>query len=281
MDGPNLEDWQEWRRRCARNLCSAPTQRRLGTFAKQRFAMYLQRCRTITNLAPDDLRAQLPEADIAWHLFECHARLTRTRAGKCYKAWIFAHLTKTGGEPLDVVQSSATLILRDAVRKHLTAETAQHRMVSLDAPLPGCEPHLSLHDLLPCPEDGTDALAERESDRLARQHAATVFRLLRHPERLGLLARFLGIPVSDPAVLRATGLSQSRLNHITRRVIERIRESLRQHYRADSAATIRTLTLKVIDHLEQNLFAWRQSTPGLPGFTRQPEGQLHVETAQS
>ena len=280
MEWPELEDWQEWKARCARQLCSAATQRRLGRFAEHRFAAWLRRCRSISNLTPQDLHAHAPRADEAWHLFETHAMLTQTRSGKSYKDWIFARQERVADLPLNAVQSGATLILRDAVRGYLCRETARRQVVSLDAPLPGCATPLTLHDLLPGNADGMEALAEQEADRLARRHAETVFRLLRPPERMGLLARFLGLPVSDPEVLRATGLSQSRLNHVTRRVITRIHDALRQHYRHDSADTIRTLTLKVVDHLEQHVFAWRQSEPCLPHFLQHLEAPRYVSITQ-
>ncbi len=273
---PDLDDWLAWKTHCARALCPPDTQRRLATFAGIRFAAYIRRCRHITNLCLSDLAQRVPDDDDAWHAFESHAMLAQSSRGKRYKEWIFARLKRASGNPLDVVQAGASLLLRDAVRKHLCAELPRRQTVSLDEPLPGGDTELTLGDLLPGAADVFDTLAGREADSLADRHAETVFQMLPRPERLGLLARFLGLPISDPKVLRATGMNKSHLCDLTRRVVERIHDALRLHYRHDGADTVRQLTLTVIAHLEHRLYAWRDTERRLPRLFRNQEPPLYV-----
>jgi hypothetical protein len=259
---PVLEDWLAWKSRCARALCTKDTQRRLGYFALYRFGIQLRRQLATTNLRPEDAVRQHPTEEDAWHRFESFAALTQTRQGKRYKDWIFARIQQSNRSALDTIQSGATLILRSAVRDYLRGEYAPHRAASLDQPVG--DGTLTLGDLLPGLVSTEDDATTREYNTLAEGHAHRVFEGLSRRERVGLLARLMGVALDHDDVLVAADCGKSTLNQAVKNLWVHMRESLLREYREDGHDAIMALATLVIQHLERITFLWKLSEKNLP-----------------
>lgn len=253
---PELKNWIEWKELCARKLCDAETQSRLGSFAQSRFGIQLKRQISTTNMHESDAVRQLPCADDAWHQFESFAALKATREGKRYKDWIFARVQNRIGSPLDVIQSGASLIMRSVVRAHLRAEYAPHRAISMDQPLGSSA--LTMGDLLPGSANPADTVAENEYRLLAEEYAKKLFESLAHRERIGLLAKFNGISLDSAEVLEAADCGKSTLNQVVRDMLARLRDDLSREYRDDGHDAIVAFALLVIQCLEKETNRWKK-----------------------
>ena len=268
---PRLEDWTAWRDLCARELCPAETQDRLGRFGRSRFGIQLKRYLASTNLSPGDTQRQLPTAEEAWHQFEAYAAVTQTRQGKRYKDWIFARIQNSSKAPLDTIQSGATLIMRDVVRTHLQNELTPNRTVSLDRPVG--DGTSVLGDLLPYTLGNDESTEAREFDALAAAHAKSLFKSLSKRERLGLGAKYAGVTLEDPELLSAAGCGKSTLNQAVRDLLARVREDVVRKYGDDGHNTVMAFTTRMLRHLEQKFFLWKNSEKGLPRSFYSREGK--------
>ena len=253
---PELIDWIEWMRRCARKLCGDDARARLGSFGLSRFGIHLSRQIFATNLKNSDALRQLPSADDAWHQFESFAALKKTREGKRYKDWIFARVHNRIGKPLDIIQSGATLIMRSVVRAHLRAEYAPRWAVSMDQPLGGS--NLTMADLLPGTANPADVAAANEYSLLAEEYAGNLFDSLTRRERIGLLAKFNGISLDSPEVLEIAGCSKSTLSYVVRDMLTRLRDDLNREYRNDGHDSVMAFALLVVQCLEKVINRWKK-----------------------
>ncbi len=259
---PVLTDWLEWKERCARKLCTEDTQNRLGGFAQSRFGIQLNRQISNTNLHNSDAMRQLPSADDAWHQFESFAVLKETKEGKRYKDWIFMRTRLINTNPLDIIQSGATLIIRSVVRAYLKAEYSPKKSISMEQPLG--DGNLTVGDLLPGSVNPIDAVAENEYDSLSKRYSEKLFSSLSYRERIGLLAKFSGIALDNKEVLLCAGCGKSRLNQITHDILKKLGTDLQREYHDDGPDTIKAFTIMVIEHLEKELLKWKFSEKNLP-----------------
>ena len=211
---PSLEQWQEWRVRCALAPCAPSTREALHLFGWQRFGHYARAARG------DRLPAGcLPDAAGCWHLLETRLVTGRSRQGKCYKQWLF---DRTAGcdDPLDTVQGGAELLVRSVVRDFLRREAPRPRHLSLDAPLDGTAGGLTLAELLP--DAAADGADEPDAPRLARDVARAVFEALPSRARLVVLAKHLDVPLYHPVVMHVAGVRRSRVSQLWRGAFERL-----------------------------------------------------------
>ena len=259
---PRLEDWVAWKTHCARALCDEDTQNRLARFAHSRFGIQLQRQLAVTNLRDGDAYQQRPSPDDAWHQFESYAAITQTREGKRYKEWIFARIRHADDNPVNVVQSGATLIMRSVVRNHLRQEYARRSTVSFD--LPVGDGSLTVGELLPGSADPVNAVAKREYEELAQSHAERIFESLSRRERIGLFAKYRGIHLDDPEILIAAGCGKSVLSQAVRDLLVRMRVELTREYEDDGTDAIMAFSALVLQQLELRIFLWKKSEQSDP-----------------
>jgi hypothetical protein len=218
--------WTEWKERCALRRCSAEAGGLLTSFAARRLALYVDRLRQGVR---DREAAPLHDA---WHLFETHLLLKRSRKGIRYKDWLFARIAGTVDDPLDVVQGGATLILRDVARELWRAEGPRDGTISIQSPLGGDEPDgITLEDLLAGTGDNPmEAAAAREYESLAQHHAAEIHSALEPRERLVVLARALGISFAHPALERIARCGKSQLSDCFRMLATRAFDEIHRTY---------------------------------------------------
>ena len=241
-----LEHWQMWRKRCALARCTASVSQDLQGFAFSRFQRYLQKI---------GQSHAVPKAPDAWHAFESHLVLGRSRPSKAWKEWLFAR----GGEPptLDRIQGGATLIMRDVVREHLRREHAPGWIRSLDAPIASdtgsdtTSP--SRGDLLPDSHDPIAAIEEQELQVLATTIFPHVANLLSPRQRIALITHHKGKALSHPSVMRAAQCGKSSLCNALHQALQRLAQLLQDGLPQETAATRITIASLLIEKITANL----------------------------
>ncbi len=225
-----LENWKMWQERCAAARCTPTAQRDLAGFTFDRFRLYLQKVRP--SFAP-------PSAFEAWHAFETHLALGRTRATKAWKAWLFA---RSGERPtLGCIQGGATLIMRDVVRSYLRHEHHPEWMVSLDAPLDPAEDQqgraTAMEDLLPDSEDPIAEVDAHDRQSLVDQLLVEVNAQLSPREKIVLTVHHAGKTLSHRAVTAATRYAKSSLYNALYQSIQQMADGLKKTLPQESPAT--------------------------------------------
>ncbi len=201
----SLENWQAWRKTCALALCTDSAQRDLRGFAFEKFRRRLQKM---------PLALAAPAATEAWHAFETHLALGKTRTAKAWKQWLFA---RGGTNPtLDCIQAGATLIMRDVVREYLRREHAPSWIKSLDAPVArnnsaDATNAYTAADLLPEAADPLETLDTHEHQKLAQELQASAGKLLSVRHTISLTVYHNGKALYHPSVLAVASCSKSSL----------------------------------------------------------------------
>ena len=256
---PSIEEWAEWKEKCALGLCRCETRTALQSFAYARFYHFAVAYAKTTN-TPDP-KALTPEPSHAWHDFETHLRLRDTREGKRFKDWLFAPLDGSNTPTLDSVQRGATVIMRDVVRERLRREFSSHLMRSLDAPAgrPDDGQAPALKELLAGPLDTAQEVEQRELERLAAGEADSAMAGLNQRERIALLARELGLSLACPSVIQAAGCGKSVLNTAYHKALQRLANHVRSAYSREDKATLAFLTILVFHDVRQRILSWGRS----------------------
>ncbi len=245
-----IDHWEEWKKQCAIALCSNDARRDLESFAFHRWTRFLQ---TIFGYDSPEL-TELKIGDI-WHRFETWCCVSSTSSGKAYKDWMFGRLETHVGTPLDIIQSGATLLLRDVVRDFVRHEGRMRLPgrrapeISLNEPIAGIEGDLTYADLLPAELDADSQLIVREYQRLAEQEASELLPRLVSRERLVLAASALGIPMSNPRLARIAGKKKSVLSSTLQRVEDRIKQHIDKKYTGEQEGDRRVLCIATLRQL--------------------------------
>lgn len=245
-----IQQWEEWRARCAILRCAEPARSALRGFAWARFVRYAGHA-----IGEAGVRGRVPSAADCWHLLESHLAVARPRSGRRYKEWLFARLENADDPPLHVIQSGASLLIRSVVRDWVLAETPPPATQSLDAPIGPDGAGFTLADLLPA-VDGDDAIEGEEIDRAAAALLPGFLDALDGPARLVLLAKRLGLPLYDPAVLKLAGVGRSRVSTIWRGVFIRLARLVRERHAGEAHDWQLKLTLRATQRLNEQIFLW-------------------------
>lgn len=241
-----IQHWQMWRERCALARCPQGARHDLCGFAFDRFRHYLQK---VTPSIPP------PRAHDAWHAFESHLALGRTRSAKAWKQWLFAR----GGSPptLNCIQGGATLIMRGVVRDHLRREHAPGWMLSLDGPVlhrtePGSNA-LSLEELLPDPGDPLAAIEQQDIQTCANRLFPAVYGDLSPRERIALTIHQAGKALSDPSVTQAAQCGKSSLCNALCQAMQRMAHALQDALPQESTSTRIAVACILIEKSAENM----------------------------
>jgi DNA-directed RNA polymerase specialized sigma24 family protein len=235
-----LENWNMWQERCAAARCTQAAQYDLFGFAFDRFQRYLQKVRP--SFAP-------PSPPDAWHAFESHLALGRTRSLKAWKAWLFAR----GGErpTLGCIQGGATLIMRDVVRSYLRNEHHPTWMTSLDAPLDQAAGRqgsaVAMEDLLPASADPLAALAAQELQTLAKQLVVVAIKRLSLREQMALTVQHAGKALSHQAVTKAAGCGKSSVFNALHQGMQKMAAVLQKELPQESPGARMQVARELID----------------------------------
>ncbi len=259
-----LAAWQEWKERCAANLCGKPARQVLHGFAHARFLKFYPRSVPFHTSTVQQCAVTAPDA---WHLFETYLATSHTRQGKCYKDWLFARVATSRDNPLDVIQGGATLIMRSVVRRHVHDEFSPKGHVSLQTVVSerGGQT-LTLEDLLGTDLNPADAAAEAEYDRLAEAHAAEFFDEMPGHERVMLLAKAAGISLASAAVVSAAGRGKSALCATYHRFMRRIALSMVEKYPGEEKSAVMHLTQLTLHKIKKRTISWGKAEKRCAGF---------------
>lgn len=134
--------------------------------------------------------------------------------------------------------------------------------MSLQTPVSGSHSDpgkgLTLQDLLSTPAEQQRETIAHEHERLARKEAAGRFPETTRRERLVILARALGLPLSHKAVTAAAGCGKSLLSETYRCLVKAVGEDVRRHYPDEGEDGVR-LAMRILHHLRERTFLWARS----------------------
>ena len=244
--------WGEWKKKCALGLCAPDTQDALQEFTDTRFRRYL--CR----YAPAErIRDLMPSRENAWHLFETHLVTDPCRRGKSYKMWLFASASPPKHPSPDSIERSAAVLMRSVVREFLRREHSPARVQSFDQ-LTERGYETDLTQLLPQTLTPADETSWREQESIAAAAALQWWGKLSFRERIALLGRALGLPLSHPSITRVAGCKKTVLSETYRSLIIRMGESARATHREESHESQIRLTMIVLNTLTARVLTWAQ-----------------------
>jgi hypothetical protein len=201
-----------------------------------------------------------PEAAEAWHLFETWFCLRNTREGKSYKEWLFARCGPDASAWLDTVQGGASLLMRDVVRECLLREMPRKGHLSLSAPPgDGDEAVPDLQELLPDASDTRGEVEGRDFARIAGEEAHQAVSDLGRRERVALLARELGLPLSSPAALIAADCGRSQLSAAYFTALRNIAGGVSARHPGEDNQTLASLCVAVFEAAKKQIILWGES----------------------
>ena len=260
-----LEAWLEWKQRCALGLCEPGTQGALEKFAYSRFCLYARRYAATTNARDSD--SLLLSGSEAWHLLEAHLVSSSTKDGKRYKDWLFDRLRDATDPALAVIQSGASVLIRSVARENLRREFSAPNMISSNAVVYGHGSEaITIEDLLPGGMNPADAVAHREFERLASDHAETFVQEMNWREKLVLFSKSLGISLSHAEVEKAAECRKTALNASYKQCVERISTQITNRYADDEPESVVLLTLLTIKEAMEITKIWGKSEKRLAHF---------------
>lgn len=268
-----LENWQQWKAKCALGLCDKTVKRELRGFVSAKFTHFVR-------MYTDSERAQAPAVSMmpaaeAWHRFETHFRLHHSPAGKSFKAWLFTRKNTRGYSVRETVEAGATLLVRDVVREYLRREYSDPRMVSYSEGTGGISPDdqpLSVVELLPCQSDTTMMVEERDLDELARMESLAAFAQLDRKQRVALLVHQAGLSLGHPMAIKAAKCSGATMYNAFRSTLAGIAALARSRYAREEPTVQATLACRIYEHVSGLAFAWGRSDIGVSKFCKRIEG---------
>lgn len=256
----SLPYWIEWKRRCALGKCAEEAGVSLRGFAFHRFHYYARRVGLGVGAVPLPGLALEIDAVRAWHLFETYLLVKATREGKRYKDWLFARLDGNDGASAEIVESGATLIMRDVVREHLRREAPSVHNVSLHMPLAAGEgATVTLEDLLPGGGDPVGEVARAEYPGMAEAIVGRLFGELAWRTRVAILAKILGRTLADPVVVMAAECGKSVLSADYAAFRQAIKARICSEFVDEGPAGVAELLLAVVQRLQARIFLWAKS----------------------
>ncbi len=241
--------WIEWKKLCALDLCSQETVSALRSFTKLRFERLLNRYYHETSQAPDN----------PWHLFETHMTVTQTRQGKCYKDWLFARLEHSSDSDINVLEGGASLIMRDVVREYLRQECTRPKTISLDKTLNNEFSACTLLDLLAAEQDTIDAVCLLEYENRAASHVEKLMPNLTERESIALLAKYMGISLVHPRVLKVAGCKPTAFTQTYLKFVQKVARQIRIKYAGEDTQSMLTLALMVLRQIKSLNFEQKKA----------------------
>lgn len=237
-----LDDWMQWKVRCARKLCEPDSARRLADFGLRQLRCYVGRLPQMQGLG-DKWKQSIDLTD-CFHAFEVHClhRVPQDEAkGKSYKDWIFVRLRSAmEGTPLSIIEKGASLIFRDVARRFASDEFPHFRTISLDEAMEGASEGGRIIPKTAIPEQDLEAI-ERVYREEATQRAKDLLPGLSERERQIVVLRFHGLRCNDPRVVEICGVGKSQLFVCNRNLEDRLMTELEPFVPTDSQVAIRLL----------------------------------------
>ncbi len=266
MNTTKLESWLEWKDRCALALCSPEVQADLTQFANP---ILLNKLRDFSEELAEDFFAAGNASRAAsdplrgWHLFESHTHAVTVRTGKRHKDWMFEWVSRSHGDPQDLMEKAFSVQLRPAVRHYIEAETKWPKRESAFQLLvdswseDGDQIGVVLPDTLA--DDPSTLAALRELQSLAEQMAGQLFRSLDFRARAVLAAKEAGLSLANPAFEAFCGSKKSVLNELYQKVGQQIQATIQHEYAEEDPRTKELLHQLVLAGLKNSSWEWARA----------------------
>jgi hypothetical protein len=247
-----LASWKQWHDRCLLAACDPHESDCLKAFVRMRFYS----CWKHYSAGKGD--GMEPDA---WHLFESYLHIRNAPGGKAWKAWLFYRgRNQYSSDQLACIESGASLIIRDVVRDQLRKEMPRRDTVSYEQVLaPGLD--ISFLDVLAADNDVISEVCMSEFQRLGRHYAEHEYNHLEIPLKVGLAARFHGMPLNSAVVLDQAGCRKSALSKAVRQYIHGLVEKMKALYPDEPGSAVCTLalmTLKSLGELASSAYVFKQ-----------------------
>lgn len=254
------DDWREWGRACAVERCAQPHAYALCQFGLSRFMKCLERYAVQFNASREMEREEFfAHTEKAWLLLETHAQVKSNRQGKQYKAWLFARADMVPEDWLSMMESGASLLMRDAVRGYLRREYKRYGNHSYKVSSGFARGAVPLSDLLPNHASlvSHGAVPGRAAYELgdAAQHAVQkLWPALDRSDLIIIWARQLGCRFNDPDLQELVGVGKSRLHTLYKEILERICRQVNELFADDTAGFRLQLAQRIIELLGEKIF---------------------------
>ena len=263
---PEIEQWLEWKEKCALDLCPPATQSSLRAFVHGRYCRYA--AQYAGAFQAGECAISSPDHRESWHWFESYFQLSRTRQGKSYKEWLHARAAGRSALGAGDMESGVSLLLRDVVRNRLRNECAPRRILSLDADVESSGERFSpsLVELLPDGFDMATEVEQRDMARIASHLANSALEALSRREQVALFGRELGQSLANPHLLKAADCGKTALAEAHHSALVALANHVATAYPEESRATQATLTVAVFGVVCDRIISWRKAENGLSGF---------------
>ena len=262
---PMRDDWLLWKEKCALALCPKNTQAELRRFVQARFSRYIASYAAAYRGL--ETEALFPTPEQSWHWMETYFQLHRSRQGKSYKDWLFARASIGAAPAAESIESGISLLLRDVVRERLRSEypSAQTLSLSTRTSAPG-RSSLSVDELLPCSADTLDEVETADISGQAARLTQTVFNDLSLRQRIAILGREMGLPLSRPALLKAASCAKSALSAAHEKALLAVARHAADAWPSEPQDMRARLAIALFDSVRQRIFIWASVENGLPEF---------------
>jgi hypothetical protein len=232
-----INDWTEWKEKCAVDLCCDEARSRLKGFV---YAVSRNRLKILSPTF------QSPSFEEAFHLLEVDCHISTTSKGKRYKDWIFDHADKSNQPRLEAIKTAVSMRLRDVCERLARYEghSRDHKRgitpVSLDSPIaPGS--NLTIGDFAPDEQCFNSDVEIREYEEIAVGIAARVFSTLDDLTQATIAASALEIPLTDSELNALLDKGKNALYRRLNSALEAINAQIEKEYPEEEEASIKLL----------------------------------------
>lgn len=268
MNQTHLEDWLEWKDKCAIRLCSPDVQSRFEIFALSR----------MPGLAKESVSNALGSVSgrDCWHEFECHTHAASRTTGKRWKDWLFERASMSasrGRDPVSALQANATNMFKRDVGRAFAGNEGSVRImgggkettvVSLEEPRGQNDSgdSLRLEYLISSSPDENNpynVAALREIEVMAEEQAQKFFADLPFRDRVILWTIGEKVSLDHPEVARLTETRKSVLYERRKAILERLRSQIRETFPDDDLEDVQYLYVRTRLILFSLVNEWIQS----------------------
>jgi hypothetical protein len=215
-----LEDWREWKEKCAFSLCGDEAKKRLGKFGSLRLKLYLENPQhksfspqhgklLVGQLMKDEAgNVDLESfADKSWQMLDVKI-ITKKKDNKSLKDWMSENKHKLGD-----VESIASCVFRDLAREYIRDERGKKGDRDNDSINRSVtENGLTLGEMTESDEPSPDKIVAREEIvKEVRDKSQKFFLELTADRKVAFVASSLGISLEDPRVFELSQKKKSAL----------------------------------------------------------------------
>jgi hypothetical protein len=283
---PRLEPWLEWKEACTIDKCKTEEHveylKRFGfhRFCKNIEIINTKQCRQKSSSLSLPAYQHKDDAEDGstklfwWNLLEAKMIAGANKGGKLYKDWLFDRLNILKGTQVAIIESGASVLMRDVVRKHVCEEYCGKLEQSLDVPL-GDDASFSMKDVYyvvhvynACARWLIDEIIIRDYERLGGEIASPYFKSMSNRERVAVLASALDVSLANPEVCRMAGCQHAMVYAALHKCQKNITSIIADKYPEEDKESVRFLNYYSLLALSELCVEWGKSEKKcLPLFT--------------